>query len=410
MRDIESRNAEFRITGGRPLLLLAMVVTFVDSVGYGVVVPVLPAYAENLGLSDFQIGFLFAMFAIALVIGAVPIGMLSDRFGRKPFIIFGMFAMSGAFVFYAFAESYSLLLVARALDGLTAAATWVAAMALVSESFDRDEMGGKMGFLMATSALGGIAGPVLGGVLSDALGYRAPFYAIAGTCLVAGAFSALLKEGRWGRKRTRLSFKRMLRPVLTNRTVLLASFLMVVSTLGLGLLEPTFPLYLEENFSMSPTGIGLVFGVMMLFYGAMSPAAGKLSDRLGRKKPIMVGLLATAILMPFLAVARNVPVLFVLMGSVGVTFALFSTPALPLVTDALPEISAGENAPAGTVFGLMNLFFSLGFALGPLIGGAIMGWAGLAWALVFCSTIMAVAGVVILILLPDTAQPPRAVA
>lgn len=404
MRDIESRNAGFRITGGRPLLLLAMVVTFVDSVGYGVVVPVLPAYAENLGLSDFQVGFLFAVFAIALVIGAVPIGMLSDRFGRKPFILFGMFAMSGAFVFYALAESYAVLLVARALDGLTAAATWVAAMALVSESFARDEMGVKMGFLMATSALGGIAGPVLGGVLSDALGYRAPFYVIAGACLVAGAFSVFLAKERSGRKKMRLSFKRMLRPVLSNRTVLLASVLMVVSTLGLGLLEPTFPLYLEENFSMSPTGIGLIFGMMMLFYGATSPAAGKLSDRLGRKKPIMVGLLATAVLMPFLAVAQNIAVLFVLMGAVGVTFALFSTPALPLVTDALPEIGAGEAAPAGTVFGLMNLFFSLGFALGPLVGGAIMGWVGLAWALVFCSTIMAVTGVVILLLLPDTAK------
>lgn len=122
MRDLESQNAGFRITGGWPLLLLAMVVTFVDSVGYGVVVPVLPAYAENLYLSDFQIGFLFAMYAIALVITAIPIGMLSDRFGRKPFILFGMFAMSGAFVFYALAESFTTLLVARALDGLTAAA------------------------------------------------------------------------------------------------------------------------------------------------------------------------------------------------------------------------------------------------------------------------------------------------
>jgi len=375
-----------------------------------VVVPVLPAYAENLGLSDFQIGFLFAMFSIALVIAAVPIGMLSDRFGRKPFILFGMFAMSGAFIFYAFAESYVVLLVARALDGLTAAATWVAAMALVSESFGKDEMGEKMGFLMATSALGGIAGPVLGGVLSDALGYRAPFYAIAGACLVAGAFSIFLKETRSGRKRMRLSFKRMLKPVLSNRTVLLASSLMVISTLGLGLLEPTFPLYLEETFSMSPTGIGLFFGMMMLFYGATSPAAGKLSDRLGRKKPILVGLLATAVIMPFLAISQNVPVLFILMGAVGVTFALFSTPALPLVTDALPEISAGESAPAGTVYGLMNLFFSLGFALGPLLGGAIMGWVGLAWALVFCSTIMAVAGVVILVLLPGAAQTPRTVA
>lgn len=103
--------------------MLVCLVVFLDSVGYGIVVPVLPIYARTLKATDFQIGFLFATYAIALLVGAVPMGLLSDRMGRKPFVLFGMFAMSAAFVFYAFAESYWMLVIARTLDGLTAAAT-----------------------------------------------------------------------------------------------------------------------------------------------------------------------------------------------------------------------------------------------------------------------------------------------
>jgi MFS family permease len=95
-----------------------------------------------LHVSDFGIGFLFAVYAIAGLLTAIPVGILSDRWGRKPFVLFGMFAMAGAFVFYAFARSYPVLVVARALDGVTAAATWSAALALLGDRFDEKEMGG----------------------------------------------------------------------------------------------------------------------------------------------------------------------------------------------------------------------------------------------------------------------------
>jgi multidrug resistance protein len=390
----------FRIVGGTPLLLLVSLVIFLDSVGYGVVVPVLPIYAKTLGVSDFGNGFLFATYAIALFLGAIPAGMLSDRFGRKPFILFGMFAMSAAFVFYAFATSYLMLVVARVMDGLTAAATWSAGLALLGDRFESREMGAKMGYAIGAMAVGGIAGPLLGGVLSDAIGYRAPFFAIAGACFAGGVAALFLTEEGASRQASSPALK-MLKTVLANRTILLACLITLVTTTGLGLLEPTLPIYLREQFSMSRTAIGIVFGVTMTLYAVASPLAGKLSDRLGRKSPILVGLVATAVITPFIAVFKNVAAIYVLMGLLGVTITLFETPSVPLVTDAMPGGPGGGEVHYGTAFGMLNLFWSLGYALGPLLGGAIMGWAGLLSALLVYSLLLVGLSVLVVVYLDN---------
>lgn len=390
-----------RIESGWPLLALACGVIFIDSVGYGVVVPVLPLYAKQLHVSDFAVGFLFATYAIALLAAAVPMGILSDRWGRKPFILFGMFAMAGAFVFYAFAKSYPVLVVARILDGLTAAATWSAGLALLGDRFEEKEMGSKMGWAIAAMAVGGIAGPLLGGTLADAIGYRAPFYAIAIACLAGGVAAVFLVEHREGLRSSSLGW-RVLRPVFTNRNVLLACLITLVTTTGLGLLEPTLPIYFKNTFNMSRTAIGAVFGVTMLLYALASPVAGKLSDRAGRKRPIIAGLLATAVVTPFIAVFKNEAAVFVLMGVLGASLTFFETPSVPLITDSLPRSGLlGEGNQYGAAFGLLNFFWSLGYALGPILGGALMGSLGLLSALLVYSALLVVLSVVVAALMPD---------
>lgn len=370
---------------------------FIDSVGYGVVVPVLPIYTKNLGVSDFQVGLLFATYAIALLLGAIPMGMLSDMFGRKPFVLFGMFAMCGAFVFYAFATTYAMLVVARVLDGVTAAATWSAGLALLGDRFEESEMGSMMGYAIGAMAVGGIAGPLLGGVLSDAVGYRAPFFAIAGACFAGGVVALFLHEESSAR-RAIVPAGRMLKNVLGNRTILLASLITLVTTTGLGLLEPTLPLYLKDNFAMSRTQIGIIFGVTMLLYAIASPVSGKLSDRIGRRDPILIGLIATAVVAPLIAVFKNVAAVYVLMALLGATLTFFETPSVPLITDAMPK-DGGGDIHYGTAFGLLNFFWSLGYALGPLIGGAITGAAGLLAALLTYSGVLLALSVVVVVFL-----------
>jgi multidrug resistance protein len=376
------------ISGGTPLLLLVCLVILIDSLGYGVVVPVLPLYARQLGVSDFKLGLLFATYAIALLAGAIPAGMLSDRFGRKPFVLFGMFAMSGAFVFYAFAKSYPALVTARVLDGLTAAATWSAGLALIGDRFEEGTLGVKFGYALTAMAVGAVGGPVVGGILSDRVGYRAPFLFIAMLCLIGGVSALFLSE-----KRDRPRFKtrpgEMLRPILGNRVILLACAATAVTTVGLGMIEPLLPLRLSSVFKMSRTGIGLLFGVNLVFYGLASPLVGKYSDRVGRKAPMLIGLITTALLFPFLSVTRNLALMYVLIAFLGVTIAMFGTPSVPLITDALPAVDlGGQSSLYGTAFGLMNLSWSLGYAVGPLLGGAIVTISGLPAALIVYSCLL----------------------
>lgn len=377
-----------RISTGWPLLALVCGVIFLDSLGYGVVVPVLPLYAKNLGVGDFAVGFLFATYAIALLVAAIPMGILSDRWGRKPFLLFGMFAMAGAFIFYAFADSYATLVIARAVDGLTAAATWSAGLALLGDRFDDREMGAKMGWAIAGMAIGGIAGPLIGGIFADAIGYRAPFFAIAGGCIIGGVAAIFLEEKR-GEREHRPAWWEMLKRVLTNRNLMLACVITLVATTGLGLLEPTLPIYLKDTFNMSRTAIGVLFGLMMLFYAIGSPLSGRLSDSMGRKKPILAGLVATAFLVPFVVVFKNQAAVFALMAIIGFALTMFETPSIPLITDSLSnDGTAGQVNLYGAGFGLMNFFWSLGYALGPILGGALKQWAGLLVALMVYSGLL----------------------
>ncbi|MBU1671236.1 MAG: MFS transporter [Actinobacteria bacterium] len=385
----KNRFDPIRIRGGTPLLSLVILVVSIDSIGYGVVVPVLPVYGRELGLSDFKLGLLFAIYAIALLVVAVPVGMLADRWGRKPFILFGMFAMAASFVFYALARGYAMLMVARVLDGATAAANWAAALALLGDRVPESEMGQKLGWVIGATAAGAIAGPLLGGVLSDTLGYRAPFLAIAGACVLGGLLSLLLVEEKSTVRKEQFSFTALLGPVLRSRSVLIACLITVVTTTGFGLLEPTLPLYLKSTFSMSRTMIGVVFGITMAAYAIASPLAGKLSDALGRRKPILAGLLMTAVVAPLVVVFENRAAVLVLMGVLGACFAVFETPSFPLITDSL------TGATYGTAFGLLNFSWSLGYALGPLLGGAVKQSLGLLAALLLYSGLLLVLAVVV---------------
>lgn len=394
----EAGGKRFRIKSGLPVLLLAGLVVFIDSLGYGVVVPLFPHYAEVLGASDFALGVLYATYAISLLLLAVPMGILSDKYGRKPFILFGMFAMSGSFVFYALARSYPFLVIARLLDGATAAATWSAAMALVGDRFSKEESGKKYGYLFSALAMAYVAGPLVGGVLYDAAGIGAPFFFIAGLCVLGGVLSLLLEE-KWRPEGEPAKWKKLLGVVLTNKMVLIACFLEMVMAMGFGVLEPMLPVRLSRELCMSSTMIGLAFGAATLSEGLTSPLFGWLSDRIGRKKPIVAGTILTACIVPLLAVVDNRALVFVVMAAIGATTTMFGIASLPLATDALEHSEVGGERPHGTAFGVLNLAWSFGMIAGPVWGGAVSGSLGLFWALIIYSGVLVVSCVVAVIVL-----------
>lgn len=375
MRKSAAKVKQFEIIGGRPLIILASGIIFFDTVGYGVVVPLLPMYTEKLGMNEFSAGILFASYALALLLFSIPLGLLADRTGRKPMVIFGMFGTVIATIIYAHSMNYPTLMTARVLDGITNAATWTAALSLVGDRFEEKEMGRMMGYIMAAMGAGGIAGPVLGGVLSDLAGYRSPFYFIAALCFVMGIYGCFLREDKTILAGSQVKLFEMISQVLKNRMVLVSCAAITFTTVGVGLIDLTFPLYLDQRFSVSRTQIGILFGMFMISHALASPVAGKLSDRFGEKRPLIAGILLTAAIAPLLGFASELYIIYLIMVVLGASFALFGTPILSVVVNAFKkdESNSVHGTRLGTAFSIINVSWSSGYAIGPLIGGAVMG-------------------------------------
>src|SRR5258705_4266161 len=166
----------------RPLLIIFLTI-FVNLVGFGIIIPLLPFYAETFGASPLVIGLLFAVFSLCQLLAAPALGDLSDRYGRRPIVIFSLAGTVVSFVMLALAHSIAMLFVARIVDGLSGGniSTARAYVADITEPKDRARAYGILG---AAFGLGFIFGPALSGLLAR-VSYTAPIWAAAGITVVA---------------------------------------------------------------------------------------------------------------------------------------------------------------------------------------------------------------------------------
>ena len=172
----------------RPLLVIFLTI-FVNLIGFGIIIPLLPFYAETFGASPIVIGLLFAIFSLCQLIAAPVLGDLSDRWGRRPILIFSLVGTVVSFVMLALAHSIVMLFLARIVDGLSGGniSTARAYVADVTEPKDRAKAYGLIG---AAFGLGFIMGPALSGMLAQ-VSYTAPIWAAAALTLVAAAMAWL---------------------------------------------------------------------------------------------------------------------------------------------------------------------------------------------------------------------------
>ncbi|NPV60777.1 MAG: MFS transporter [Actinobacteria bacterium] len=370
--------------GTKRLLILVSLVIFVDSLGYGVVVPVMPVYARDLGVGELGLGLLFASYALGNIVAAVPCGLVSDRLGRRPFLAFGMLAMAGAFVLYAYSSTYVALFLSRFLDGVTAAANWSVGLAVIADVYPAGERGHGMGTVMAAMGAGAIAGPALGGALYDSLGYRAPFLVVAAVCALGGILALASRElKRLEASGGKAGFMTATRRVAAYPGMTLVLAVVMMGTVSLGVLEPLFPVHLQGKLGLSSTVIGMLFALTVMVYTLASPLVGWLADRWGKRAFLTSGLLATAVAAPALTLSGNVWVAAALFAACGLTIALFETPTLPLIADLM----AGEGGEDvyGVAFGLFNMAWAVGYLLGPVAGGFLAQRYGLPTAMIVLS-------------------------
>jgi DHA1 family multidrug resistance protein-like MFS transporter len=347
------------------VLSFAMVVVML---GFGLVIPILPFYIQRLGAGGSAFGFLVAIAALTELIFGPFWGSLSDRTGRKPILVIGMFGFGLSMVFFGLSTRLWQLFAFRALSGVLSSATLSPAMAYIGDSTPGRERGGAMGALGAAAGLGVILGPALGGLLGGA-SLASPFFVGAGMALVAalliGVFlpESLPREARKADGRIGFIDLRQLGAALRSPigVLLLLAFLVTVGTSNF---ESIFSLYAVNPLGYGPQEVGVILSVVgVVALVGRGLLTGILTRRWGEAAVIQGALVAGCLAFVLLLAATTFPSVLLTAG-LFVLISAFLRPAIHSLT------SQRATLGQGAAMGLSGAFVSLGRIVGPLWAGA----------------------------------------
>jgi DHA1 family tetracycline resistance protein-like MFS transporter len=349
----------------RPLLIIFLTI-FVNLVGFGIIIPLLPFYAETFGASPVVIGLLFAIFSLCQLVAAPVLGDLSDRFGRRPVLIFSLAGTVVSFVMLAMAHSVWMLFAARVVDGLSGGnvSTARAYVADVTEPKDRARAYGLIG---AAFGLGFILGPALSGVLSG-ISYTAPIWAAAGITLVATVMAWLwlpetVHRAQAGAGKP-LGYLPALWPRPLVRRILAIDF---IYWLAFAIFQTTLSLFAARRFGFGVAETGYffaAFGILgaIVQGGLIRPVV----RRLGDKPTFLLGLAFASIGLVATALSHSIW----MFAAALLPLALGMGFGHPTMTSLVSQVARGDEQ--GRVQGAASAVESLGRTIGPVWGNTTL--------------------------------------
>jgi len=358
-------------------------IVFIDLVGFGMIIPVLPFFAERMGVPESWVIFIFGLYSLGQLVGAPLWGVLSDRIGRRPVLLGTLVANAAANMVLAVASDGWQLGMSRLVAGL-AAGNISTAYAYITDISNESERPRMLGLLGAAFGLGFIVGPALGGVLAGGDGADANLARTAhaaATMSLAAAIATFffLRESHGPEHRTHATVHpRVSRRQLLNRPVLrelLGATLIIVA--GVAMMQSTYTLWGASTLSLGPRDIGLAFG----FVGVISVAVqaggiSALNRRFGAMRLTRFGGVLCAIALALFPLTNTLAESALPLAIFAVGSALFMPSMSTLVSHTA---RANER---GAVMGVFQSSSALGRVLGPFIASGVAGIAGLRWPFV----------------------------
>ncbi len=340
----------------RKLLFLASAVVLVDTSFYAAITPLLPDLTDQFGLSKTGAGVLAAAYPIGTFAGGLPGGWMAARVGVRPTVLTGLSLMVASSVVFAFADSIVLLDLARFVQGVGGAASWAGAMSWIAGAAPREQRGQMIGSAMGAAIAGALLGPVIG-VLADLVGHAAVFCSVG--AVGVGLIVWTLRTP--GAKPDGDDSLRALFASLGDGRIRTGLGLITMPGLLFGTLSVLGPLRLHE-LGAGAAAIGAVWLCAAALESAVSPLAGRFSDRRGRLAPLLGGLAGGAVTFALLPWPDSAIVfaLVIVLGSpvIGLLWA----PAMAMLSDGAEAVGLEQ----GLAFGLMNLTWAVGQSLGDV--------------------------------------------
>lgn len=360
-------------------LFSIILVVFIDLLGFSLILPLLPYYAETFQANQTVTGILIASYALMQLIGAPILGRLSDRFGRRPVLLVSVFGTFLGFLLLGFANALWMLFASRILDGLTGGNLSVA-QAYISDVTDEKSRSKGLGMVGAAFGLGFIIGPVTGGLLSQ-WGYAVPAFAAAAISFInLILIYAWLPESLTDEKRSQMTEKR---PAVTLNALLVAfqrpftgSILITRFFFGLAfaILQTIFGLYALAKFNLTARETGFV----LTYVGVLSVImqgflVGRLTSRYREDLLISISVVLMGFALLGWAFAPSVLWLYITTTPIALAGGLLNT----LLSSTLTKAVAPQEI--GGILGLSSAVESSTRIIAPILGGVLLQQVG-TWA------------------------------
>jgi DHA1 family tetracycline resistance protein-like MFS transporter len=349
----------------KPLAIIFLTI-FVNLVGFGIIIPLLPFYAQTFGASPLVIGLLFASFSLSQLVAAPVLGDVSDRWGRRPVLVFSLLGTVVSFVMLALAHSLALLFAARIVDGLSGG-NITTARAYIADITTEENRAKAFGVLGAAFGLGFIVGPGLGAAFSH-ISYTAPIWAAAAITVVATALAyfwlpeTVHRAHAGGRSAWRaladLTGRSHLRTLFTIDFVYWSAF---------AVYQTTFALFGARRFGFDAAHTGYllsVFGFLgVLVQGGL---VGPIVASVGERNTLVAGLLFAAIGWGGSALTHTLAVFVAMLVPGAIGIGLTNATLSSLIS------KAASRAEQGRVQGAAGALESLGRTIGPVWGNGTL--------------------------------------